>query len=49
MKNKSYPTITGKPGKKYTDPTVNAMFPINEHRVLNAPIFFNGLNILKSG
>jgi hypothetical protein len=41
--------MTGKLGRKKTDPTKNARFPIKKQRDLNAPIFFNGVIILKSG
>lgn len=49
IKNKSYPTITGRFGIKYTDPIVNVKFPIKRQSARNAPIFLKGLNILNSG
>jgi hypothetical protein len=49
IRNISSPTITGSPGKKNTDPTAKAEFPINWQSVLNVPIFVTGLSILNSG
>lgn len=47
--NKSSPTISGRFGIKYTDPTVNNILPISEQNALNDPKFYKGLNMLKYG